>query len=77
MTELLLFLTDYSNYFYNEITSPIVYYCDNLEVVKKLQNLNLNREHYTKNHKTKHLDAVLIIQKCIPTTFEAKHVREH
>ena len=54
-----------------------MYYWDNLEVVKKLQNINLNRKYYTQKHKTNYLNAVLIIQKCIPTTFETKHIRGH
>ena len=52
-------------------------FCDNQEVVTKLNTISANRKIYSTNNKTKDLDAILQIQYYLPTQFEATHGRSH
>ena len=73
----LVLLNEYSKYFFTPITSKIVYYGDNKEIVLKLNQISTNREVYSTNNEIKDLNDVLKIQIYMPTLFEAQHVRGH
>ena len=73
-----IFLHEYCKVYKMNPQSPIKYYCDNKEVVTKLNNITeRNRNYYSSNSKIKDLYAVLEIQKYIPTTVMVTHIRGH
>ena len=57
--------------------SEIIYYCDNKEVINKLQNISEDRAYYSEDYKAKDSDAILKIQRYFPCKFKTKHVRGH
>ena len=57
--------------------SEILYYCDNKEVIHKLQNINEDRTYYSEDYKAKDSDAILKIQRYFPCNFRMKHVKGH
>ena len=57
--------------------SEILYYCDNKEVIHKLQNISEDRSYYSEDCKTKYFDVILKIQRYFPCNFSMKHVKEH
>ena len=73
-----LFLQEYCNFYRITLQSPIEYFCDNKEVVKKLLDITeSNRHYYSSNSKIKDTDAVLEIQKYIPDNIKVHNVRGH
>ena len=57
--------------------SDTTYYCDNSEVVSKLQKLAVNPNFYDEQYKTCDHDAVLEIKKYLPSKLKAHHVKAH
>ena len=57
--------------------SQIAYYCDNLEVVHKINTLATNPNSFNDCHKTTDHDAVLHLKLCLPPNIIAFHVKEH
>ena len=73
-----IILHEYCKFYKATFESPIQYYCDNKEVVKKLHNIiEKNRAFYSSNLKMEDLDAVLEIQRYIPITTTVSHVKGH
>ena len=73
-----VFLHEYCQFYTMNLQSPIKYCCNNKEVVMKLSNITERcRNYYSSNSKIKDLDAVLGIQRSIPTTVTVTHVRGH
>jgi len=71
------FLQEYSNYFMIPVQSNITYYCDNIEVVHKINMISNNRKYFDEQHKTTHHEAVLQLKECLPTNVIAFHVKGH
>ena len=57
--------------------SQIAYYCDNLEVVHKINTLANNPNSFNDLHKTTDHDAVLQLKLCLPPNIIAFHVKGH
>ena len=57
--------------------SEIIYYCDNKEVINKLQNISKDRSYHSEDYKAKDSDTILKIQRYFPCNFKMKHVRGH
>ena len=55
--------------------SEILYYCDNKEVIHKLQNISEDRSYYSEDYKAKYSDAILKIQRYFTCNFSMKHVK--
>ena len=73
-----MFVHEYYQFYKMKLKSPIQYYCDNKVVLTKLSNIpERSRNCYSSNYKIKDLDAVLEIQKYIPTTITVTYVRGH
>jgi len=73
----LTFIKEYSNYFMIPSLSEIAYYCDNLEVVHKINTLATNPNSFNELHKTTDHDAVLQLKLCFPSNIIAFHVKGH
>jgi len=73
----LTFIKEYSNYFMLSFLSEIAYYCDNLEVVHKINTLATNPNSFNELHKTTDHDAVLQLKLCFPPNIIAFHVKGH
>ena len=57
--------------------SKIEYYCDNIEVVHKINNLPNNCNSFNEQHKTTDHDAVLQLKECLSKNAIAFHVKGH
>ena len=57
--------------------SEIAYYCDNLEVVHKINTLATNHNSFNELHKTTDHDAVLQLKLYFPLNIIAFHVKGH
>ena len=57
--------------------SNVAYYCDNLEVVYKVNTLAKNPNSSNEQHKTTDHDAVLQLKLCLPPNIIAFHVKGH
>ena len=55
--------------------SNIDYYCDNIEVVHKINTLSNNHNSFNKQQKTTDHDTVLQLKKCLPKNVIACHVK--
>ena len=55
----------------------IKYYCDNIEVVHKINMISNNRQYFDDQHKTIDHETVLQLKKCLPTNVIAFHVKGH
>ena len=73
----LLFLREYRRFFKIEMQSEIIYYCDNKEVIRKLQNTSEDKSYYSEDYKAKDSDAILKIQSYFLCNFKMKDVRGH
>ena len=71
------FLQEYSKYYMLTFKSKIEYYCDNIEVVHKINTLSNYRNSFNEQHKTTDHDAILQLKECLPTTVIAFHVKGH
>ena len=69
------FLHEYLKYYMLTFKSNIDYYCDNIEVVHKINTLSNNRNSFNKQHKTTNHDTVLQLKKCLPKNVIACHVK--
>ena len=57
--------------------SNVAYYCDNLEVVHKINTLENNPKSFNEQHKTTDHDDVLQLKLCLPPNITAFHVKGH
>ena len=57
--------------------SKVEYYCDNIEVVHKINTLSNNHNSFNKQHETTHHDASLQLKECLPKNVIAFHVKGH
>ena len=57
--------------------SKVEYYCDNIEVVRKINTLSNNHNSFNKQHETTHHDASLQLKECLPKNVIAFHVKGH
>ena len=71
------FLQEYSKYYMLTFQSKVEYYCDNIEVVHKINTLSNNRNSFNEQHKTIDHDAILQLKECLPINFIAFHVKGH
>ena len=55
--------------------SKVKYYCDNIDVVHKINNLSNNRNSFNEQHKTTDHDAVLQLKECLSTNVIAFHIK--
>ena len=67
------FLQEYSKYYMLTFQSKVEYYCDNIEVVHKINTLSNNRNSFNEQHKTIDHDAVLQLKECLPTNVITFH----
>ena len=72
-----IFLQEYSNHFMIPAQSNINYYCDNIEVVHKINMIFNNRNYFDERHKTTNHEVVLQLRKSLPTNVIAFHVKGH
>ena len=68
---------EYSNYLMLPFLSTVAYYCDNLEVVHKINTLANNPNFFNEQHTTTDHDAVLQLKLCLPPNIIAFHVKGH
>ena len=73
----LTFIKEYSNYFMIPFLSEIAYYCDNLEVVHKINTLANGPNSFNELHKKTDYDAVLQLKLCLPPNIIVFHVKGH
>ena len=73
----LTFIKEYSNYFMLPFLSEILYYCDIIEVVHKINTLATRSNSFNELHKTTDHDAVLQLKLCFPPNIIAFHVKGH
>ena len=71
------FLQEYSKYYILTFKSKVEYYCDNIEVVHKINTLFNNPNSFNEQHKTADHNAVLQLKECILKQFIAFHVKGH
>ena len=57
--------------------STIEYYCDNIEVVHKINTLSNNLNSFNEQYKTTDYDAILQLKECLPKNVIAFHVKGH
>ena len=73
----LLFLHEYCRYFILPLSSPVKYYCDNLEVVNKMKQLITDDKYYDEYIQTADHEAVHLLKKYLPNQLSINHVRSH
>ena len=73
----LTFIKEYSNYFMIPFLTQVAYYCDNLEVVHKINTLTNNPNSFNDIHKTTDHDAMLQSKLSLPPSIIAFHVKGH
>ena len=70
------FLHEYSKYYMLTFKSKIEYYCDNIEVVHKINTLSNNRNSFNKQHKTTNHDAVIQLKECFSRQRTSRQEKE-
>ena len=60
-----------------QFKSQVPYYCDNIEVVHKINTLSNNRNSFDEQRKTTDHEAVLQLKQCLPNNIVAFHVKGH
>ena len=60
-----------------QVQSNINYYCDNIEVVHKINTITNSRDYFSERYKTTDHEAVLHLQICLPANVVAFHVKGH
>ena len=72
-----IFLHEYSKYYILSFKSTIEYYCDNIEVVHKVNTHSNNRNSFNEQQKTTDHHAVLQLKDYLPNNVIAFHVKGH
>ena len=70
-----IFIQKHSKYYILSFQSKGAYYCDNLEVINKINTLVNNPNSFNKQYITTDHDAVLQLKECLPTNITAFHVK--
>ena len=73
----LLFLHKYCRYFMLRLSSPVKYFCDNIEVVNKMKQLITDEKYYDEYIQTADHEAVHLLKKYLPSQFFINQVRSH
>ena len=75
--EALIFLDEYCRCYLLKQESPIQYHCDNLEVFKKVKDIQREKYHYDKAYRTTYHDAELGIKELISSKMKIHHVKSY
>ena len=71
-----IFIQKHSKYYILSFQSKVAYYCDNLEVINKINTLVNNPNSFNKQYITTDHDAVLQLKECLPTNIMACHEKD-
>ena len=69
-----VFLSEYSKYFSLQFNNRCILYCDNKEIVKKVQKINTTIDHFEPYYKMSKHEAIIAIQRYLPQRINVIHL---
>ena len=73
----ILFIHEYSSYFKLQINNKIAIYCDNKEIVTKINNIRGNVQYYDLNYNISEHEAIIAIETYLPNRYERVNLHSH
>ena len=73
----LVFLTEYSNYFSLPLNNKYTIYCDNKEIVNKFQKLTKTKNEFKPYYKMSKYEAIIAIQHYLSKRIHVIHIYSH
>ena len=72
-----LFISEYSKYFSQRFNNQYTLYCDNKEIVKKIQKISTTTNHFQPYYKMSEHEAIIAIQHYLPRRINVIHLYSH
>ena len=73
----LLFLHEYSKYFSLQINNKITIYCDNKEILTKINNIRDNVQYYDLNYNVSEYEEIIAINTYLSNWYEIDYLDSH